>query len=52
MVVDSKPLITVDDPHGEFSWFDLAVVSNEKKFRPYMHNYAGWILNRMDNRHD
>ena len=27
----SKPQITLDDQHGEFKWFDLAVVSNYEK---------------------
>jgi len=32
----SKPKITLDDQHAEFKWFDLAVVTNDKKFNPYM----------------
>ena len=30
----SKPQITLDDQHGEFKWFDLAVVSNNQKSNP------------------
>ena len=48
----SKPDIILDDQHGEFKWFDLSVVSNDEKSHPYMRNYTGWLLNRMDNRHD
>ena len=43
----SKPQITLDDQHGTFNWFDLAVVSNDEKFNLYMRNYADWLLNRM-----
>jgi len=48
----SKPQITLDDQHAEFKWFDLAKVSNDEKFHPYMRNYVNWLLNKMDNRHD
>ena len=48
----SKPQITLDDQHGEFKWFDLAVVSKDERFHPYMRNYASWLLNQMGNRHD
>jgi colanic acid biosynthesis protein WcaH len=48
----SKPQIALDDQHGEFKWFDLAVVTNDKKFNPYMRNYAGWLLNNMKNTDD
>ena len=48
----SRPDITLDDQHAEFEWFDLAVVSNDEKFHPYMRNYASWLLNNMENRHD
>ena len=48
----SKPQIALDDQHGEFKWFDLAVVSNDEKSHRYMRNYSSWLLNRMDNRHD
>lgn len=48
----SKPQITLDDQHGEFKWFDLAVVSSDEKFHPYMRNYAGWLLKKMDNSYD
>jgi colanic acid biosynthesis protein WcaH len=48
----SKPQITLDDQHGEFKWFDLAVVSIDEKFNAYMRNYAIWLLNRMENIYD
>ena len=48
----SKPQITLDDQHGEFKWFDLAVVSNNEKSHPYMRNYANWLLHRKQNTHD
>ena len=48
----SKPEITLDDQHGEFEWFDLSVVSNDEKFHPYMRNYAGWLLKKMENSYD
>jgi len=48
----SKPKLALDDQHAEFEWFDLAVVSNDEKFHPYMRNYASWLLNNMENRHD
>jgi len=48
----SKPNITLDDQHGEFKWFDLAVVSNNEKSHTYMRNYAIWLLNRKHNAHD
>ena len=50
--LQSRPQITLDDQHGEFKWFDLSVVSNDKKFHPYMRNDASWLLNRMDNIYD
>jgi colanic acid biosynthesis protein WcaH len=48
----SRPQITLDDQHGEFKWFDLAVVSIDEKFNAYMRNYAIWLLNRMENIYD
>ena len=48
----SKPEITLDDQHGEFKWFDLAVVSSDEKFHLYMRNYAGWLLKKMNNSYD
>ena len=48
----SRPQITSDDQHGEFKWFDLAVVVTDEKVSPYMRNYASWLLNNMENRHD
>ena len=47
-----KPEINLDDQHDEFRWFDLGVVSSDKKFHPYMRNYAIWLLNDMRNRDD
>ena len=47
----SRPQITLDDQHSEFEWFDLAVVAKDEKFHLYIRNYAGWLLNNMDNRH-
>tara|TARA_B110000046_G_scaffold62680_1_gene70211 strand:- start:20376 stop:20855 length:480 start_codon:yes stop_codon:yes gene_type:complete len=48
----SQPKITSDDQHGEFKWFDLAVVSNDEKFHHYMRNYAIWLLKNMGNTDD
>ena len=48
----SRPQITLDDQHGEFEWFDLSVVAEDEKFHLYVRNYASWLLNNMDNRHD
>ena len=48
----SRPEITLDDQHGELGWFDLSVVADDKKFHPYMRNYANWLLNYMKNTHD
>ena len=48
----SKPQITLDDQHGEFKWFDLAVVSSDEKFHSYMRNYASWLLNNRGNKDD
>tara|TARA_B100000780_G_scaffold183409_1_gene128725 strand:- start:179 stop:658 length:480 start_codon:yes stop_codon:yes gene_type:complete len=48
----AKPEIILDDQHGEFEWFDLSEVSKDERFNPYMRNYASWLLNNMDNRHD
>ena len=48
----SKPKLTLDDQHGEFKWFDLAVVSNDQKFHPYMRNYASWLLNKIGDTDD
>lgn len=46
-VLKSKPQITLDDQHGEFKWFDLADVSSDEKFHPYMCHYASWLLKNM-----
>ena len=43
----SEPQITLDNQHGEFKWFDLAVVFSDQKFHPYMCNYASWLLNKI-----
>ena len=48
----SRPQITLDDQHGEFQWFDLAMVSSDEKFHLYMRNYAGWLFKKMDNSYD
>ena len=48
----SKPQITLDYQHGDVKWFDLAVVSSDQKFHPYMRNYAGWLLNKIGNTDD
>jgi colanic acid biosynthesis protein WcaH len=48
----SKPQITLDDQHGDFKWFDLSVVAKDEKFNLYIRNYASWLLNNMENRHD
>jgi colanic acid biosynthesis protein WcaH len=48
----SRPPISIDDQHADFKWFDLSVVSNDEKTHPYMRNYAGWLLNKMENTHD
>ncbi len=47
-----EPQITLDDQHGDFKWFDLAVVSNDEKFHPYMRNYASWLLNKIGDTDD
>ena len=47
-----KPAIALDDQHDEFKWFDLAVVSSDLKSHPYIRNYAIWLLDKMENRHD
>ncbi len=49
---ESKPQIILDDQHGEFKWFDLAVVSSGHKFHPYICNYASWLLNKIGNTDD
>ena len=51
-VFKSKPQITLDDQHGEFKWFDLAVVSSDEKFHLHMRNYADWLLKKLDNSYD
>ena len=48
----SKPQVVLDDQHDEFKWFDLSVVSNDEKFHPYIRNYTGWVLKKMDNSYD
>ena len=48
----SRPQITLDDQHAEFEWFDLSIVAIDEKFHLYMWNYASWLLNNMDKRHD
>ena len=48
----SRPQITLDDQHGEFEWFDLAVVSSDEKFHPYMRNYAFWVMNKIGDTDD
>lgn len=48
----SKPQISLDDQHGDYKWFDLAVVSIDEKFNAYIRNYAYWLLNRMENTYD
>ena len=50
--LQSRPKIILDDQHGTFKWFDLAVVSNDEKFHPYICNYASWLLNRRRITHD
>jgi colanic acid biosynthesis protein WcaH len=48
----SKPQIVLDDQHGEFKWFDLSSVSDDREFHLYIRNYATWLLNREHNKHD
>jgi len=48
----SRPQITLDDQHGEFEWFDLAVVAKDEKFHLYIRNYAIWLLTRKHNTND
>ena len=48
----SRPDITLDDQHGDFKWFDLAVVSSDEKFHPYIRNYASWLLNKIGDTDD
>ena len=45
---ESKPGVVADDQHVEFMWFDLEAVSNDEAFHPYMRNYAGWLINKME----
>ena len=52
IVFKSRPLITIDDQHGDFQWFGLSVIANDEKFYPYIRNYADWIVNRIKNTHD
>jgi colanic acid biosynthesis protein WcaH len=47
----SKPELTLDAQHGDLQWFDLLLVSTDEKFHSYMHNYAKWLLNKMENKH-
>ena len=42
----SEPQIALDDQHGEFKWFDLAVVSNDENFHLYIRNYASWLFKK------
>tara|TARA_E500000178_G_C16449465_1_gene499502 strand:- start:6 stop:485 length:480 start_codon:yes stop_codon:yes gene_type:complete len=48
----SRPPIILDDQHGTFNWFDLAVVSNDEKCHLYMRNYANWRLNKVGSTDD
>ena len=48
----SRPQITLDDQHGEFKWFDLAVVSSDQKLHPYLRNYTSWLLNKIGDTDD
>ena len=48
----SEPEITLDNQHCEFRWFDLAVVSSDKKFDLYMRKYATRLLNNIENTND
>lgn len=48
----SKPQVVLDYQHDEFKWFDLSVVSNDEIFHPYIRNYTGWVLKKMDNSND
>jgi len=52
IVVKSRPLLTTDDQHSDFQWFDLSMVSGNQNFYPYVRNYASWLLNRMKNTDD
>ena len=47
-----NPQIALDDQHAEFKWFDLAALSTDEKFNPYIRNYANWLLNKMGNTDD
>ena len=48
----SEPEITLDNQHCEFRWFDLPVVSSDKKFHLYMREYATWLLDNIGNTDD
>lgn len=47
----TKLKIILDEQHDTFNWFDLSIVIDNKKFHPYVHNYARWLLKNMDNRY-
>jgi colanic acid biosynthesis protein WcaH len=43
IAVKSRPLITIDDQHGDFQWFDLSMVSGDQNCHLYVRDYAGWL---------
>lgn len=47
-----KPKITLDSQHKEYDWFDLAEVSDDNKYHPYMKNYASWIIQNIGDMND
>lgn len=48
----SEPQITLNNQHSDFKWFDLVLVSTDKKFHPYICNYASWLLNNIGDIYD
>jgi colanic acid biosynthesis protein WcaH len=52
IVFESRPVITMDDQHGEFEWFELSLVSDDENFNVYMRNYASWLLNKKECKND
>ena len=42
----NMPLIVLDGQHVEFDWFDLQLVATDERFRPYMKNYAEWLIKK------
>ena len=48
----SRPRVSMDGQHDEFKWFNLLDISNNEAFHPYVRNYTGWLLNKMEHKYD